>query len=277
MLKDIYCPLTLNLGPDVEYELIARVLYSGSTSEAADTVGHYTTQTRIGDRSYVYNDLNRGGSLAELGPLNLLEDVNAQVVSVIYLRRSRSSVSKIGSTLRQMFRLTLTQTTTRSMAEIEEDCAKIPPLPPPSLVQDSDEEEQWIKDLYEIVMLPYPGATDWKADGVLWYPAKFIQRYQRSVGTSREFKFRWFECDWFVQHDPDALPHLIPQTYQNTREFCEAVSGIVLKSSQVCLRLNRSSVIERGYRLGKSVCRPIWNPKCLLPMIIPSLKFSAHQ
>ncbi|KAJ6629655.1 hypothetical protein B0H10DRAFT_2381116 [Mycena sp. CBHHK59/15] len=124
MLKDIYCPLTLNLGPDMEYELITRVPYSGSTSEAADTVGQYINQTQIGDRSYVYNDLDRGGSLAELGPLNLLEDINPQAAAVIYFRRSRSS------------------TTTRSMAELEADldCAKIPPLPPPSLVQDLEEE-----------------------------------------------------------------------------------------------------------------------------------------
>jgi hypothetical protein len=75
----------------VEYELISRVLYSGE--EDANSIGHYTTQIRIGDRSYIHNDLHRDGALAELGPSSLLEDVNPRVAAVIYLRRSRSSVN----------------------------------------------------------------------------------------------------------------------------------------------------------------------------------------
>ncbi|KAJ7479450.1 hypothetical protein B0H11DRAFT_1725650, partial [Mycena galericulata] len=90
-LKDLFCPLTLNLGPDVEYELISRVIYAGST--AAGAVGHYTTQTRIGNRAYIYNDLVREGALAELGPLYLLEEFDPNVVFVVYLRRSREAVS----------------------------------------------------------------------------------------------------------------------------------------------------------------------------------------
>jgi hypothetical protein len=89
-------------------------------------------------------------------------------------------------------------------------------------------------------MLPYPGARDWTANGVLWYPAKFMKRQERSAGTVREFKFKWFQCDWLVQKDPEALPHLIPQTYQNTREFCQAISSVVLKSDQVWHAKDRS-------------------------------------
>ncbi|KAJ7823116.1 hypothetical protein B0H13DRAFT_2376254 [Mycena leptocephala] len=337
MLKDAYCPLTLKLGPEVEYELVSRVLYHPTESTAPTAVGHYTTQTRIGNRSYVYNDLDRNGALAELGPLHLLEDIDPLVISVIYLRRSRSN------------------TTTRTRAELEADSAKVPALPPPSLVPDSDEQEPWIRELYadpisqnfyddprsdaeedaisrmimdtleepalpliptakndaspaksdstssttpcpifchgcglvsdgdnlpdqvqcerckfwshmeclpdvvdwsnpeieficarckprsdselfrpgEIVMLPYPGAVDWRADDVLWYLATFFKRFERSIGTVREFKFKWFQCDWLFQMDPDALPLLIPRTYQNTREFFEAVSGVILKSKQI--------------------------------------------
>jgi hypothetical protein len=83
-------------------------------------------------------------------------------------------------------------------------------------------------------MLPYPGAVDWRANDVLWYPATFFKRFERSRGTVREFKFKWFQCDWIFQTDPDALPLLIPRTYQSAREFFEEVSEVVLKSEQVC-------------------------------------------
>jgi hypothetical protein len=77
----------------VEYELVSRVLYHPTTSTSPTAVGHYTNQTRIGNRSYIFNDLDRDGALAELGPLHILEDINPMVISVIYLRRSRSNVS----------------------------------------------------------------------------------------------------------------------------------------------------------------------------------------
>jgi hypothetical protein len=104
MLKDTYCPLTLRLGPEVEYELVSRVLYHPTNSTAPTAVGHYTTQTRIGNRSYVYNDLDRNGALAELRPLHLLEDIDPLVISVIYLRRSRSNVSDFFHTSTQWFK-----------------------------------------------------------------------------------------------------------------------------------------------------------------------------
>ncbi|KAJ7248071.1 hypothetical protein C8J57DRAFT_1522623 [Mycena rebaudengoi] len=44
-LKDLYCPLVLNLGPDVEYEMISRVFYIGPTHDGA--IGHYITETRV--------------------------------------------------------------------------------------------------------------------------------------------------------------------------------------------------------------------------------------
>ncbi|KAJ7165468.1 hypothetical protein C8R43DRAFT_946165 [Mycena crocata] len=77
VLKDVYCPLTMHLGSEVEYELIARVIYSGPRNSGA--VGHYTTQIRIGDRAYIYNDLLQDGLLTELGPLHLLEEYNPNV------------------------------------------------------------------------------------------------------------------------------------------------------------------------------------------------------
>ncbi|KAJ6625287.1 hypothetical protein B0H10DRAFT_1942558 [Mycena sp. CBHHK59/15] len=42
---DLYCPLTMNLGSDVEYELISRVIYLGNMHDGS--VGHFITQTRV--------------------------------------------------------------------------------------------------------------------------------------------------------------------------------------------------------------------------------------
>lgn len=83
----------MKVGPDVEYKLISRVLYPGST--AAGAVGHYTTQSRISNNTYIYNDLMRDGALANLGPLYLLEEFNAQTTFVLYLRTSRADMSNL--------------------------------------------------------------------------------------------------------------------------------------------------------------------------------------
>lgn len=98
-------------------------------------------------------------------------------------------------------------------------------------------------------MLPYPGASDWKAEDVLWYPARFLERSERSAGTAREFKFRWLDCvDWsFHVTEHHLVPLLIPKTYQREKEFCEEVSETVLKSSQVrqySNYLNKSTEFE---------------------------------
>ncbi|KAJ7466286.1 hypothetical protein FB451DRAFT_1041007 [Mycena latifolia] len=96
--RDVSCPLIMKVGPDVEYELISRVIYSGSM--AAGAVGHYTTQLRIGNNTYIYNDLLRDGALAYLGPLQLLEEFHPQTMFVIYLRRSRAEVSGLNPSYR---------------------------------------------------------------------------------------------------------------------------------------------------------------------------------
>ncbi|KAJ7829280.1 hypothetical protein B0H14DRAFT_2594167 [Mycena olivaceomarginata] len=70
-----------------------------------------------------------------------------------------------------------------------------------------------------VPMLPHPGTKDWKVEAVLRK-----QRYQRSAGTPREFKFSWFERDWFVQQDPEVLPPLIHRAYQNNRCYMEYFS-----------------------------------------------------
>ncbi|KAJ7116195.1 hypothetical protein C8R43DRAFT_902422 [Mycena crocata] len=106
VLKDVYCPLTMHLGSEVEYELIARVIYSGPRNSGA--VGHYTTQIRIGDRAYIYNDLLHDGLLTELGPVHLLEEYNPNVAYVVYLRRSRPAVGNFYFHLRLWLNFGLT-------------------------------------------------------------------------------------------------------------------------------------------------------------------------
>ncbi|KAJ7105928.1 hypothetical protein C8R44DRAFT_886375 [Mycena epipterygia] len=87
----------------------------------------------------------------------------------------------------------------------------------------------------DIVMLPYPGASDWKAEDVFWYPVRFLERSEHSAGTAREFKFRWLDCvDWsFHVTEHHLVPLLIPKTYQREKKFCEEVSETVFKSSQI--------------------------------------------
>ncbi|KAJ7870476.1 hypothetical protein B0H14DRAFT_2571276 [Mycena olivaceomarginata] len=101
--------------------LIARVLYLGPTKSGS--VGHYITKTRLKDSTYLYNDCRRGGLLTELGPLHLLEDHDAQTCFVLYLRTSKAYI------------------TSRTVAEIQEDFAKIPKHPNEIIrIPDSDDE-----------------------------------------------------------------------------------------------------------------------------------------
>ncbi|KAJ7202489.1 hypothetical protein C8J57DRAFT_1735720 [Mycena rebaudengoi] len=121
-LKDLYCPLVLNLGPDVEYEMISRVFYIGPTHDGA--IGHYITETRVRDGAYLHNDQLRNGSLASIGPLYVLEQFNRHVSFVVYLRRSLSS------------------TTSRNIREIQQDFAKIVPASQEHISVDSDLESE---------------------------------------------------------------------------------------------------------------------------------------
>ncbi|KAJ7351230.1 hypothetical protein DFH08DRAFT_805964 [Mycena albidolilacea] len=110
-MPDLHCPLTLQVGYGVKYMLIARVLYLGPTDE--NSIGHYITRTR----------LKNGGLLTELGPLHLLEDLDAKTCFVLYLRTSKASI------------------TSRAVAEIQEDFAKIPEQPDEIIqIPDSDDE-----------------------------------------------------------------------------------------------------------------------------------------
>ncbi|KAJ7283204.1 hypothetical protein C8J57DRAFT_1675521 [Mycena rebaudengoi] len=122
LVTDLFCPLTLNLGFDVEYILIARIIF---IPPAEGEIGHYVTKTRLKDSTYLYNDLHNNGLLTELGPLHILEDHDPGTSFVVYLRTSMAS------------------TTSRTVGEIEFDYASIPAPPPadPILVLDDSDDE----------------------------------------------------------------------------------------------------------------------------------------
>ncbi|KAF7334031.1 hypothetical protein MVEN_02308500 [Mycena venus] len=111
-------PLTLSLGA-VQYELIARVIYI-----SGNPVGHDLTKTRLEGRTYLYNDLQRGRALNELGPLYLLEDFDAKTSYVLYLRTSKAS------------------STSRTVEEIVADFAKIPPPSKIPIVVDDESTDK---------------------------------------------------------------------------------------------------------------------------------------
>ncbi|KAF8135267.1 hypothetical protein K438DRAFT_1786981 [Mycena galopus ATCC 62051] len=93
-MAPIVCPLTMDMGPVVQYELIARVIYVPPMpvdTESVVPVGHYVTKTRLNGQTYLYNDLRREGVLNELGPLYLLEEFDPNTAYVLYLRTSKAS------------------------------------------------------------------------------------------------------------------------------------------------------------------------------------------
>ncbi|KAJ7763992.1 hypothetical protein DFH07DRAFT_939194 [Mycena maculata] len=120
-LPQISCPLTIKLGSDVEYKLVSRVLFYGDVDPSS--IGHYVTKTELKNSTYLYNDLQHGGSLVELGPLYLLEEYDRDTSYVLYLRTSKA------------FK------TSRKVAEIQADFAKIPHRSKePIEIHDSEDE-----------------------------------------------------------------------------------------------------------------------------------------
>ncbi|KAJ6605393.1 hypothetical protein DFH09DRAFT_1300125 [Mycena vulgaris] len=123
LVTDLLCPLTLNLGFDVEYILIVRVIFIPPVEGG---VGHYLTKTKLEDSTYLYNDLRHNGLLTELEPLHLLEDHDPATSFVIYLRTSKAS------------------TTSRTVGEAKFDYAKIPSPPPADPIPVSDDSDDEI-------------------------------------------------------------------------------------------------------------------------------------
>ncbi|KAJ6631976.1 hypothetical protein B0H10DRAFT_1937710 [Mycena sp. CBHHK59/15] len=114
-------PSSFKIGANIEYKLIARVIYIGGAKPG--TIGHFITKIRLKDTTYLYNNLQQGGELTKLGLLYLLEVYNANTTFVLYLCQL------------------ITTTTSRTVEEIHADFEKLPSPPGPEKafsVQDSD-------------------------------------------------------------------------------------------------------------------------------------------
>ncbi|KAJ7200201.1 hypothetical protein GGX14DRAFT_660762 [Mycena pura] len=139
-MPDVACPLILNLGPNVEYQLISRVLFI--PAQDTDKIGHYITKTRIKDRTYLYNDLQRGGKLTELGPLYLLEEHDPNTSFVLYLRTSKASK------------------TSRTVTEIQADSDKIPVLSKTPIPVEDNSDDEIDKMLIDSITSPAEQESD---------------------------------------------------------------------------------------------------------------------
>ncbi|KAJ7240009.1 hypothetical protein C8J57DRAFT_1478262 [Mycena rebaudengoi] len=88
----------------------------------------------------------------------------------------------------------------------------------------------------QTIMVPSPLVPDWKADGVLWYPATFVERHADRARKHDEYEFRWFKCfdgTLFDSSEPTALPVLLLQTFKRSRKFCLEIKDVQLTEHQV--------------------------------------------
>lgn len=84
-------------------------------------------------------------------------------------------------------------------------------------------------------MVPDPNVPNWKAQGVLWYPARFIQHHRGRARKDNEYEFQWLECsDGSVYHSDDSiLPLLMQRQFFKGRKFCLEIDEVELTDKQV--------------------------------------------
>ncbi|KAJ7764209.1 hypothetical protein B0H16DRAFT_1718150 [Mycena metata] len=254
--REIACPLVMKLGGQVEYELVARVIYIGPTADGS--LGHYVTKTRLKGNTYLYDDTRRNGSLNELGPLHLLEDYDPNTALVLYHRTS------------QPFK------TSRTVAEIQGDFEKIPvvpitieiipdvpntakpvtPTPPVPEVPEDDEVDQMIIDsiasptksrtvftppskvrvmlAVRRLILQRRAPYYWKDKKTLWYPAKFIKHHKNRASAPYEYEFEWSACldGTLYNTEFSSVPEL-RRIYHRDREFLDAIQYVKLSDKQI--------------------------------------------
>ncbi|KAJ7200062.1 hypothetical protein C8J57DRAFT_1261575 [Mycena rebaudengoi] len=87
----------------------------------------------------------------------------------------------------------------------------------------------------QVILVPSPHVPNWKAPGVLWYPAKFIERHQGRAGKKEEYEFRWLECtdgETFNSATSD-VPLMMQRTFFKARKFCQAIDEVKLAEKQM--------------------------------------------
>lgn len=78
-------------------------------------------------------------------------------------------------------------------------------------------------------------APDWRAADILWYPARFIQRYQRRANQFNEYEFQWLECNdgTLYSLDDSNLSVLMLRTHYRSRKFLKEIAEVRLTAKQV--------------------------------------------
>ncbi|KAJ7090547.1 hypothetical protein C8R44DRAFT_891982 [Mycena epipterygia] len=267
-MSNVACPLTLKLGPEVEYQLISKVILIGDS----DSVGHYVTKTRLKNATYLYNDLQRRGSLTELGPLHILEDFDPNTTFVLYLRASKACIeadfakipppskeitpvadSNSEEDVDQMLIDTITSPAKRTCPhpasspplEGSEDGFFTPaetPQPPPTEHLDHSGVTAEISFADTNSNTPCPllcgGCGTFNPDGgddpneVQFDTNQIVMLPDPDVP---DWKFRWLECtDGVLYHSEDsALTVQMLQTCWRNRQFCNEICNIKLAAQQI--------------------------------------------
>jgi hypothetical protein len=103
-------------------------------------------------------------------------------------------------------------------------------------------------------MVPDPRVSDWKAPGVLWYPARFIKRHEDRERKPDEYEFEWLECNNGMIYDStdSELPPLMPRMFRRARKFCVDIDAANLSAKQVRLsRLHNRIQLMQFIQIGK--------------------------
>ncbi|KAJ7662529.1 hypothetical protein DFH06DRAFT_1396565 [Mycena polygramma] len=93
-------------------------------------------------------------------------------------------------------------------------------------------------DLFQpqsIVMVPDPDVPNWKAPGVLWYPARFVKRHKDLAHKPDVYEFEWLECnDGTIFHSAwSDLPALMLRMFCRGRQFCQEIHDVTLSAQQI--------------------------------------------
>ncbi|KAJ6574035.1 hypothetical protein B0H19DRAFT_1063048 [Mycena capillaripes] len=267
-VPDVHCPLTLNLGNDVKYILIARVIYKGATKSGPRSgnilcVILRTSKASITSRTVaeIQDDLAKiPGPSTESIPITDTDDEVDQMIidSLTSPPRINSCSSPLGSP-DQFF--TPEQSSAQpppndgpnavgDISHADTDSTTPCPIfcqPCGANIPEGDDDPDEVQGCHEeiaaeffqpdqIVMLPLlEGGKNWKDPDVLWFPARFVQHHKKRKGQFNEYEFHWLECnDGTVYYSAlSNLPILILRTVFRSPKFLQELEEVQLTTDQI--------------------------------------------